>query len=97
VGALGLRRSNVQRRLRNALPCDHPYPLRAVTIDGHVHLGTVTALLESGVMVFCGVNGVGKTQFLKTLSAQLDGGDTGDATVETEVHAIAQNAEMRAC
>ncbi|GGS44018.1 hypothetical protein GCM10010171_43990 [Actinokineospora fastidiosa] len=85
-----MRRSNVQRNYETLSSADHPYPLRAVTIDGHVHLGTVTALLESGVTVFCGVNGVGKTQFLKTLSAHLDGGDTGDATVEVDVHAIAK-------
>ncbi len=85
-----MRRSNVQRDYETLSSADHPYPLRAITIDGHVHLGTVTALLESGVTVFCGVNGVGKTQFLKTLSAHLDGGDTGDATVDVDVHAIAR-------
>ena len=93
MGALGLRRSNVQRDYETLSSADHPYPLRAVTIDGHVHLGTVTALLESGVTVFCGVNGVGKTQFLKILSAHLDGGDAGDATVETQVQAIATTAK----
>ncbi|WP_169739751.1 ATP-dependent nuclease [Amycolatopsis taiwanensis] len=88
-----MRRSNVQRNYETLSSADHPYPLRAVTIDGHAHLGTVTAALESGVTVFCGVNGVGKTQFLKTLSAHLDGGDTGDATVETQVQAIAKTVK----
>ncbi|MDI5979268.1 ATP-dependent nuclease [Amycolatopsis magusensis] len=88
-----MRRSNVQRDYETLSSANHPYPLRAVTIDGHVHLGTVTTLLESGVTVFCGVNGVGKTQFLKTLSAHLDGSDIGDATVETEVDAIAKTVK----
>lgn len=85
-----MRRSNVQRDYETLSSADHPYPLRAITIDRHVHLGTVTASLESGVTVFCGVNGVGKTQFLNSLSARLDGGDTGDATVDVDVHAIAK-------
>lgn len=90
---MGLRRSNVQRDYKTLSSADHPYPLRAVTIDRHAHLGTVTASLESGVTVFCGVNGVGKTQFLKTLSTHLGGGETGNATVETQVHDIAKTVK----
>ena len=56
-------------------------PLHAVTIDGHTHLGSVTAQLSPGVTVFCGVSGVGKTQFLNALAAHLLGHGTADFSI----------------
>jgi ABC-type lipoprotein export system ATPase subunit len=41
----------------------------------------VTAELSPGITVFCGVSGVGKTQFLNALAAHLLGHSTGDFSI----------------
>ncbi|CAM3806232.1 AAA family ATPase [Kibdelosporangium persicum] len=77
-----MRRTQIRHSYDKLHSGNQPYPLHAVTIDGHTHLGSVTAQMAPGVTVFCGVSGVGKTQFLKILAAHLLGHSTGDVSVQ---------------
>lgn len=76
-----MRRTQIRHSYDKLHSGQQPAPLHTVTIDGHTHLGTVAAHMAPGVTVFCGVSGVGKTQFLNVLAAHLLGHVTGEVSV----------------
>ena len=76
-----MRRTQIRHSYDILHSGNQPAPLHAVTIDGHTHLGSVTAQMSPGITLFCGVSGVGKTQFLNALAAHLLGHGTGDFSI----------------
>ncbi|MGW3421351.1 AAA family ATPase [Streptomyces phaeochromogenes] len=68
---MALREAEVREGYRQLAEGKAQSPLRKVHIDGHAHLGTVLAEMAPGVTLLCGVSGVGKTQFLRTMANEL--------------------------
>lgn len=66
-----MREAEVREGYRQLAEGKAQSPLREVYIDGHAHLGTVLADMAPGVTLLCGVSGVGKTQFLRTMAHEL--------------------------
>lgn len=66
-----LRRAQIEDQYRKLARGQVRSPLRKVEINGHAHLGSLTAEMAPGVTLLCGVSGAGKTQFLRTLARHL--------------------------
>ncbi|MEU1523035.1 AAA family ATPase [Nocardia rhamnosiphila] len=66
-----LRRAQVKDQYRKLAKGLVRSPLRRVEIEGHAHLGSLTAEMAPGITLLCGVSGAGKTQFLRTLAHHL--------------------------
>ncbi|WP_225730449.1 MULTISPECIES: AAA family ATPase [unclassified Nocardia] len=66
-----LRQAQIRDQYRKLATGQVHSPLRRVEIDGHAHLGSITAEMAPGVTLLCGVSGAGKTQFLRTLARHM--------------------------
>ncbi len=77
-----MRRGDVSRNYRAIHSGKISFPLRAVYVENHAHLGKFLVDMAPGLTVLCGVSGVGKTRFLTALERHLNGDDTLPMAVE---------------